>query len=109
MVMVEVKNKLAWARRLKTGWSYRRVVCNSQNSGPLGGNHASKPCCAAREAEIDEGVNGVEEALGDGRRKSSRTELVSHSLLKETRVRLISNHDCYKNLQIWRSVGLLPH
>jgi hypothetical protein len=36
-----------------------------------------------RRQKIDEGANSVEETLGDGRRKSSRAELISHSLLRK--------------------------
>jgi hypothetical protein len=33
--------------------------------------------------KIDEGANSVEEALGDGRRKPSRTELIGDGLLRK--------------------------
>jgi hypothetical protein len=57
MVMVGVKNKLAWAIRLeikKTGVErgYSREAYNSQNLGPRGGNCASKRHFAARKAGI---------------------------------------------------------
>jgi hypothetical protein len=59
--------------------------------------------------EFDEGANGVNEPLRDGRRELSCTEFIGHSLLERPRIRIISNRDYSENLRIGQSVGLSPH
>jgi hypothetical protein len=89
--MDAVKNKLTWARQLENeierseGWSvtHKIRILWEKVVGP-------SVIAPLRGEKIDKGANGVEEALGNGRRKASRAEFVSHSLLKEIRVRQLA-------------------
>jgi hypothetical protein len=77
----EVERSEGWCVTHKIWILWEKVVCPSFVA-PLRGE------------KIDKGTNGIEETLGDGRRKASRAEFISHSLLKEMGVRTTGNRDC---------------